>query len=70
MREIGAYLTEKLDELVAANDAVLERRGMESIQGIKVKKPVREISSEGTERRTSYYQCKGECTSPGSATCD
>ena len=32
MREIGAYLTEKLDELVAANDEVLERRGIGLIQ--------------------------------------
>ena len=59
VREIGAYLTEKLDELVAANDAVLERRGIGLIQGIKVKKPVGEISSEALEEGLLIISAKG-----------
>ena len=59
MREIGAYLTEKLDELVAANDAVLERRGIGLIQGIKVKKPVGKISSEALKEGLLIISAKG-----------
>ena len=59
VREIGAYLTEKLDELVAANDAVLERRGLGLIQGIKVKKPVGEISSEALKEGLLIISAKG-----------
>ena len=59
VREIGAYLTEKLDELVAANDAVLERRGIGLIQGIKVKKPVGEISSEALKEGLLIISAKG-----------
>ena len=59
VREIGAYLTEKLDELVAANDEVLERRGIGLIQGIKVKKPVGEISSEALKEGLLIISAKG-----------
>ena len=59
VREIGAYLTEKLDELVAANDAVLERRGIGLIQGIKVKKPVGKISSEALKEGLLIISAKG-----------
>ena len=59
VREVGAYLTEKLDELVAANDAVLERRGIGLIQGIKVKKPVGEISSEALKEGLLIISAKG-----------
>ena len=59
VREIGAYLTEKLDELVATNDAVLERRGIGLIQGIKVKKPVGEISSEALKEGLLIISAKG-----------
>ncbi len=43
VREIGAYLEEKLEELMKGCDGILERRGTGLMQGIKVKKPVGEI---------------------------
>ena len=50
VREIGAYLKERLKELAAESDQVLECRGIGLIQGIKVKKPVGEIINRALER--------------------
>jgi len=50
---------DEVDELVAANDAVLERRGIGLIQGIKVKKPVGEISSEALKEGLLIISAKG-----------
>ena len=50
VREIGAYLKERLKELAAESDQALECRGIGLIQGIKVKKPVGEIINRALER--------------------
>jgi len=44
VQKIGAYLKEKLDELVKSCDGVLERRGAGLMQGIKIKKPAGEVT--------------------------
>lgn len=43
VQKMGAYLKEKLEELAAESEEVLECRGMGLIQGIKVKRPAGEI---------------------------
>ncbi len=40
VRDVGAYLTAKLDQLVDAEDVFEERRGLGLIQGLKCKEPV------------------------------
>ena len=49
VKDIGRYLAEKLDELEAEYDTVLERRGIGLIQGIKVEKPAGEVISRAIE---------------------
>lgn len=44
VKEIGTYLAEKLDALVSGYDAVLERRGIGLIQGIRMNQPVGELT--------------------------
>lgn len=44
VKEVGAYLAEKLDKLADGCDMVLERRGIGLIQGIRLKQPVGEIT--------------------------
>ncbi len=46
VKEMGAYLSEKLDELVNEYDSVLERRGTGLIQGIRLDRPVGEITKK------------------------
>ncbi len=46
VKEVGAYLAEKLDELVKEYDAVLERRGIGLIQGIRLNQPVGELTKK------------------------
>ena len=46
MKEVGAYLTEKLDALVQESDRVLERRGTGLIQGIRLNGPVGDVIQE------------------------
>lgn len=46
VNEMGAYLAEKLDELVNDYDMVLERRGTGLIQGLRLNRPVGEIIKE------------------------
>lgn len=43
VKEVGAYLTEKLDALVQESDRVLERRGTGLIQGIRLNGPVGDV---------------------------
>ena len=43
---MGAYLAEKLDELVNDYDMVLERRGTGLIQGLRLNRPVGELIKE------------------------
>lgn len=43
VKEVGAYLTEKLDALVQESDKVLERRGTGLIQGIRLNGPVGDV---------------------------
>ena len=40
VREVGAYLTEKLEELAQANPLIKERRGIHLIQGLEFTIPV------------------------------
>lgn len=49
VKEIGAYLSEKLDELVKTCDGVLERRGIGLIQGIRLDRPVGEITKRALD---------------------
>ena len=49
VKEVGAYLAEKLDELVKECDAVLERRGVGLIQGIRLNQPVGELIKRAIE---------------------
>ena len=49
VKEVGAYLAEKLDELVKEYDAVLERRGVGLIQGIRLNQPVGELIKRAIE---------------------
>lgn len=46
VKEVGAYLTEKLDRLVNNCDIVLERRGTGLIQGLRLNQPVGEITKK------------------------
>ncbi len=46
VKEMGAYLSEKLDELVNDYDMVLERRGTGLIQGLRLNRPVGEVTKE------------------------
>lgn len=46
VKEVGAYLTEKLDTLVQESDRVLERRGTGLIQGIRLNGPVGDVIQE------------------------
>ncbi len=43
VQEVGAYLEEKLEELVQSCEGALERRGRGLIQGLKVSRPAGEI---------------------------
>lgn len=43
VKEVGAYLAEKLDKLADSYDIVLERRGTGLIQGLRLNQPVGEI---------------------------
>ncbi len=49
VQEVGAYLQEKLEELLRENDTVLERRGTGLIQGIRLKRPVGEVVNAALE---------------------
>lgn len=49
VKEIGAYLEERLDELAASEDTVLERRGTGLIQGIRLTKPAGEVTARAME---------------------
>ena len=48
-KEVGAYLADKLDELAERCDAVLERRGTGLIQGLRLDRPVSEITKKALE---------------------
>lgn len=43
VKEVSAYLEEKLDELVKEYDIIIERRGKGLMQGIELSKPVNDI---------------------------
>ncbi|MEZ3485476.1 MAG: aspartate aminotransferase family protein [Lachnospiraceae bacterium] len=49
VREVGAYLAEKLDELAAECDVIMERRGTGLIQGIRLVKPAGEVISRALD---------------------
>ena len=49
VKEMGTYLSEKLDELVNEYDSVLERRGTGLIQGIRLDRPVGEITKKALD---------------------
>lgn len=46
IKEVGAYLEEKLEELKAASEEILERRGTGLIQGLKIKRPAGEVINQ------------------------
>ena len=49
VREVGAYLEEKLDELAARRDSVKERRGKCLMQGLELAVPVGEVIARAQE---------------------
>lgn len=49
VREVGAYLSKRLDELVETYDTVLERRGVGLIQGIRLNRPAGEVIKKALE---------------------
>ena len=49
VKEVGSYLEERLDELAASEDTVLEQRGTGLIQGIRLKKPAGEVTARAME---------------------
>lgn len=51
VKEISAYLEEKLDALVDKYDCLTQRRGVGLIQGVVTTKPVGEITSKALEER-------------------
>ena len=46
IKEVGAYLEEKLKELKEYSGEILERRGTGLIQGLKIKRPVGEVINQ------------------------
>ena len=48
--QVGAYLTEKLDELVQEYDFITERRGIGLMQGLVFEKPVGEIITKALDK--------------------
>lgn len=50
VRETGAYLAEKLDELVKDYDMILERRGLGLMQGLVFDRPVAEYINKALEQ--------------------
>lgn len=50
VREVSAYLAEKLDGLAAKYDCIKERRGMGLMQGLEFSMPVKEIISKAMDR--------------------
>lgn len=49
VREVGAYLEERLEELVETFDTVVERRGKGLMQGLVLKRPVGEVIANAQE---------------------
>lgn len=49
VREVSAYLEEKLDELAGENDAIVDRRGAGLMQGLVFDKPVGEIITKALD---------------------
>ena len=50
VNQVGAYLTEKLDELVKKYDFITERRGVGLMQGLVFEKPVGEIITKALDK--------------------
>ncbi len=50
VKEVGAYLTDRLDGLAAQYDCVLERRGLGLMQGLVFKIPVGDIINKALEK--------------------
>ena len=58
-REIGAYLAERLDALMARDDRIKARRGVGLIQGIEVARPAGEIVDAARARGLLLVSAKG-----------
>ena len=50
VQEVGAYLEEKLNDLVKNHESVLERRGMGLMQGLVLNKPVGDVIKKAMEQ--------------------
>ena len=59
VNEVGAYLTEQLEELQKECDGLLEIRGTGLIQGIKMKKPAGEVSTLALKEGLVFISAKG-----------
>ena len=49
VQEVAPYLAERLEELAARHDCILERRGMGLMQGLEFKLPVKDIIAKVME---------------------
>lgn len=59
VKEAGAYLTRRLDELTAKLDCIRERRGMGLIQGIELTVPAGEVVNRAREEGLLIITAKG-----------
>ena len=59
VKEVGTYLSEKLDELMKKTDGIVCKKGMGLIQGIEVKKPTGEVSNLALEKGLLLISAKG-----------
>lgn len=50
VKEVGAYLADKLDSLASQYDCILERRGLGLMQGLVFNRPVGDIINKALER--------------------
>lgn len=59
VQEVGAYLEEKLNELVKTSESVIERRGMGLMQGLVLSKPVGDVIRPAMEQGLIVISASG-----------
>lgn len=59
VREVGDYLSQKLDELIEECDTVIRKKGTGLIQGIEIARPVGEVSTEALKEGLLVISAKG-----------
>ena len=59
VREIGAYLAERLEKLAKEKDCVIARKGKGLIQGIEISKPVGEVTNAALKEGLLVISARG-----------